>query len=148
MLVEEVEADVSDGLVEFTLDSFSLVAFLAQEDSEYIPLTQDTNPGLDYTYRDVLGSAINYGITAQEMHKVAHMDTTFAASHVTSGGGNITAGAYTGSQGSPLLIGSITGSLRIDGQACTVYTTEDAAQYLELQGGSAQKLKLKVRLQT
>lgn len=136
VLVEEVEADVSDGLVEFTLDSFSLVAFLAQEDSEYIPLTQDTNPGLDYTYRDVLGSAINYGITAQEMHKVAHMDTTFAASHVTSGGGNITAGAYTGSQGSPLLIGSITGSLRIDGQACTVYTTEDAAQYLELQGGS------------
>ena len=135
VLVEEVEADVSDGLVEFTLDSFSLVAFVTQEDGSVVPITEVT-PGLDYNYRDVLGSAINYGITANEVHKVAHMDTTFAASHVTSDGGNITVGAYTGSQGSPLLIGSITGSLSIDGQTNTVYTTEEAAKSITLQGGS------------
>lgn len=132
---ETVEAQVSGDCVEFSLDSFSLVAFVTQEDGSVVPATNVT-PGLGYTYRDVLGSAINYGITAKEVHKVAHMDTTFAASHVTSNGGNITTGAYTGSQGSPLLIGSITGSLRIDGQACTVYTTAEAAQHLELQGGS------------
>lgn len=132
---ETVEAQVSGDCVEFSLDSFSLVAFVTQEDGNVVPVT-DVTPGLGYTYRDVLGSAINYGITANEVHKVAHMDTTFAASHVTSDDGNITSGAYTGSQGSPLLIGSITGRLRIDGQACTVYTTEEAAQYLELQGGS------------
>ena len=135
VLVEEVEADVSDGLVEFTLDSFSLVAFVTHEDGSVVPITEVT-PGLDYNYRDVLGSAINYGITANEVHKVAHMDTTFAASHVTSDGGNITVGAYTGSQGSPLLIGSITGSLSIDGQTNTVYTTEEAAKSITLQGGS------------
>ena len=135
VLVEEVKADVSDGLVEFTLDSFSLVAFVTQEDGSVVPITEVT-PGLDYNYRDVLGSAINYGITANEVHKVAHMDTTFAASHVTSDGGNITVGAYTGSQGSPLLIGSITGSLSIDGQTNTVYTTEEAAKSITLQGGS------------
>ncbi len=131
-----MEANVSDGLVEFTLDSFSLVAFVPQDDGTIVPITEVT-PGLDYTYRDVLGNAINYGITTQEMHKVAHMDTTFAASHVTvTGGGNITAGAYTGSQGSPLLIGSITGNLQIDGKACTVYTTEEAAESLVLKDGS------------
>lgn len=135
VLVEEVEADVSNGLVEFTLDSFSLVAFVTHEDGSVVPITEVT-PGLDYNYRDVLGSAINYGITANEVHKVAHMDTTFAASHVTSDGGNITVGAYTGSQGSPLLIGSITGSLSIDGQTNTVYTTEEAAKSITLQGGS------------
>lgn len=108
MLVEEVEADVSDGLVEFTLDSFSLVAFVTQEDGSVVPITEVT-PGLDYNYRDVLGSAINYGITANEVHKVAHMDTTFAASHVTPDGGNITN---------------------------TVYTTEEAAKSITLQGGS------------
>ena len=135
VLAETVEADVFGDTVEFSLDSFSLVAFVTQEDDSVIPITEVT-PGLDYNYRDVLGSAINYGITANEVHKVSHMDTTFAASHVTSDGGNITAGAYTGSQGSPLLIGSITGSLRIDGQACTVYTTAEAAQHLELQGES------------
>ena len=135
VLVEEVEADVSNGLVEFTLGSFSLVAFVTHEDGSVVPITEVT-PGLDYNYRDVLGSAINYGITANEVHKVAHMDTTFAASHVTSDGGNITVGAYTGSQGSPLLIGSITGSLSIDGQTNTVYTTEEAAKSITLQGGS------------
>lgn len=135
VLVEEVEADVSNGLVEFTLDSFSLVAFVTHENGSVVPITEVT-PGLDYNYRDVLGSAINYGITANEVHKVAHMDTTFAASHVTSDGGNITVGAYTGSQGSPLLIGSITGSLSIDGQTNTVYTTEEAAKSITLQGGS------------
>ena len=135
VLVEEVEADVSNGLVEFTLDSFSLVDFVTHEDGSVVPITEVT-PGLDYNYRDVLGSAINYGITANEVHKVAHMDTTFAASHVTSDGGNITVGAYTGSQGSPLLIGSITGSLSIDGQTNTVYTTEEAAKSITLQGGS------------
>ena len=107
---ETVEAEISGETVGFSLDSFSLVAFVTQEDGSVIPITEVT-PGLDYTYRDVLGNAINYGITANEVNKAAHMDTTFAASHVTSDGGNITTGAYTGSQGSPLLIGSITGKL-------------------------------------
>ena len=133
---ETVEAEISGEPVGFSLDSFSLVAFVTQEDGNVIPITEVT-PGLDYTYRDVLGNAINYGITANEVHKEAHMDTTFAASHVTSNGGNITTGAYTGSQGSPLLIGSITGSLRIDGRACTVYTTTEAAKSIELQDGSS-----------
>ena len=97
----------------------------------------DVEPGGGYTYKDVLGNAVNYGITAREVHKVAHMDTIFAASHVTPNGGNITTGAYTGSQGSPLLIGSITGSLSIDGQTCVIYTTEEAAKNINLQGGSS-----------
>lgn len=134
VLVEDVEASVSGDLLEFSLTSFSLVAFVPQDDGSVIPVTE-VAPGLDYTYRDVLGSAINYGITAEEIHKVAHMDTTFAASHVDSDGGNITTGAYTGSQGSPLLIGSITGGLSIDGQASIIYTTEEAARNITLQGG-------------
>ena len=97
----------------------------------------DVEPGVGYTYKDVLGNAVNYGITAREVHKVAHMDTIFAAYHVTPNGGNITTGAYTGSQGSPLLIGSITGNLSIDGQTCVIYTTEEAAKNLTLQEGSS-----------
>ena len=135
VLAETVEADVFGDTVEFSLDSFSLVAFVTQEDGSVIPI-EEVTPGLDYNYRDVLGSAINYGITANEVHKVAHMDTTFAAFHLSSDGGNITTGAYTGGKGSPLLIGSITGSLSIDGKTNIVYTTEEAAQNITLQNGS------------
>ena len=62
---ETVEAQVSGDCVEFSLDSFSLVAFVTQEDGSVVPVT-DVTPGLGYTYRDVLGSAINYGITARK----------------------------------------------------------------------------------
>ncbi len=108
---EKVAASVSADTVAFTLDSFSLVAFIEKEDGTVVAI-DNVEPGIGYTCKDILGNAINYGLVAQEIDKIAHMDTTLAASHVKGDGGNITAGAYTGQTGSPILIGSITGSLR------------------------------------
>ena len=89
--MENVEAGVSGETVKFSLDSFSLVAFVTQADSGgYIPLTEETQPGLDYTYRDVLGNAVNYGITVEKLTINNHMDTTFAAIFIIS----INTGAY------------------------------------------------------
>ena len=132
---EKVAASVSADTVAFTLDSFSLVAFVTQEDGTVATIDK-VEPGIGYTCKDILGNAINYGLVAQEIDKIAHMDTTLAASHVKGDGGNITAGAYTGQTGSPILIGSITGSLKVDGQKCMVYTTEEAAKSITLQNGS------------
>ena len=132
---EKVAASVSADTVAFTLESFSLVAFIEKENGTVVPI-DNVEPGIGYTCKDILGNAINYGLVAQEIDKIAHMDTTLAASHVKGDGGNITAGAYTGQTGSPILIGSITGSLKVDGQKCMVYTTEEAAKSITLQNGS------------
>ena len=132
---EKVAASVSADTVAFTLESFSLVAFVTQEDGTVAAIDK-VEPGIGYTCKDILGNAINYGLVARDINKITHMDTTLAASHVTGDGGNITAGAYTGQTGSPILIGSITGSLRVDGQKCNVYTTEEAAKSITLQNGS------------
>ena len=132
---EGISASVSEETVKFSLDSFSLVAFIEKEDGT-VQVIDKVEPGIGYTYKDILGNALNFGLTAQKIDKIAHMDTTLAASHVKSDGGNITAGAYTGQTGSPILIGSIAGSLKIDGQKCTVYTTSEAAKSITLQNGS------------
>ena len=113
---------------------------MTQADSGgYIPLTEETQPGLDYTYRDVLGNAVNYGITVEKLTINNHMDTTFAAKLLENRTPNINIGNDTGKQGSPILIGgwsSNSQDLRIEEhgpESCIVYLTPDADSHITFQ---------------
>lgn len=134
--VESVSAEITDQAVTFNLDNFSLVAFIKNEGGTTTEIT-DVTPGTELTYLDILGDAVYYGITANNVEKIAHMDSNFATKVATSKGGNVTAGAYTNDhRGSSFIIGELTGTLQIDGYASTVYTTEEASDHLTLQNGS------------
>jgi hypothetical protein len=76
---------------------------------------QQLVPGTKYTYEDVLKKAVYFGIVANTINKDAHMDSNFATKHFT-GSGNVTAGAYTGSNNPGIyVIGDMdSSSLRID----------------------------------
>ncbi|MBR1523776.1 MAG: hypothetical protein IJ641_04900, partial [Lachnospiraceae bacterium] len=90
---EEIQADISDtdngvSSVSFDTDSLSLYV-LGQNAAE-------VKRGTSYSIGDMLGKALYYGVTANELTLGGHMDTNFAVGKLT-GGNNTTQGAYTGS---------------------------------------------------
>ena len=127
--VEDVRAEVSvteNGvdIVEFVTDSFSVYASWVNGKLKAIP-------GTNYTYKQILGPAINYGITANELKVSSHMDTNFATGKLT-GGAQITGGAFTGN-GNPgdIIVAEYpvgnSGFWTSCKKPFILYTTEDAA---------------------
>ena len=89
IIPEVVEANVSveDGTADFELESFSVVLLKA---------INDVKPGTKRDVANILGSALYYGVSANEVTLGAHMDTNFAVGKLNASC-NTTQGAYTGS---------------------------------------------------
>ena len=87
---EEVEPQVSveDQTIDFSLESFSLVAITKIGN-------RTLNPGDSLSYRDVLKGAVNYGIVANEVELGGHIDSNFATGTLKAGC-DTTQGAFTG----------------------------------------------------
>ena len=133
---KDIQNALEGGTLEIPDEEVPLAALeLPAGEPEVFPV-EDAQPGLDYSYRDVLGGAIRYGITAREIQKNGHMDSNFAASRLSSDGGNINPDTYTNSEGSPVMVGSITNTLRVDDKNNVVFTTEEAANSITFQPGS------------
>ncbi|MBR6452272.1 MAG: choice-of-anchor A family protein, partial [Lachnospiraceae bacterium] len=99
----------------FNLSDFSTV-FLAN--------ISGLKKGTDRDFEGVLGDARFYGVTANTVQKVVHMDTNFATKYLKGLNGDITAGAYTGVNGGAYIIAdSDNGSLQINGKAVKIKTT-------------------------
>lgn len=82
--VEPVEADVEvneNGVdeVSLTLDSFSVVA-VTKSNKEVETLTPGTTTNID----SILGRAKNYGLVANNINIVGHLETNFATKNLTS----------------------------------------------------------------
>lgn len=125
----------------FKLDNFSLVMFGANGQTYNV-----TNPGTYRNFQDVLGNAVNFGVTANTIKKDAHMDTNFACVTLDSpGGGNVTAGAYAGvgeRVGGMYYVAQTTSgsTLKVDGNNFRIRTTQTVSNnrgiYAEGQGAS------------
>ena len=110
----------------FCLSDFSLVAVISSDDSELI------TAGASYTYKDVLGDAVNYGMTANKFRKTGHVDSNFAVK-VFEGGGNVTTGAYTGqNNGGSFVIAKVAdgSSVLVDGSKTNVWCATNADKIL------------------
>ncbi|MBQ7565335.1 MAG: InlB B-repeat-containing protein [Lachnospiraceae bacterium] len=62
---------------------------------EYASQASVYTPGTSYTYREILGDAVYYGVTANTVSPNAHMDSNMAAGLV-NGNSDTTQGVYTG----------------------------------------------------
>ena len=137
--VEPVATDLTaEESTSFSLDNFSLVLFASDGTA-----TEVLTPGTTRTYKDILNYAVLYGITANTVKKDAHMDSNFATKNLQSpGGGNVTAGAYSGNgarNGGQYIIANVeSGSLAIDGSNFVVRTTQEIkdANKITLTGGT------------
>ena len=104
--VEIVAQDVAvtNEEVTFELNDFSVIAAHINDKDVEIK----AEPLRDY--KDILGGAVNYGVTANDITFTGHCDTNFAAGSL-HGGSQLTQGKYTGS-GNPGndIIGAYDGS--------------------------------------
>ncbi|MDO4188653.1 MAG: FctA domain-containing protein, partial [Lachnospiraceae bacterium] len=127
--VEDVRAEVTvteNGvdIVEFVTDSLSVYA-------SWVNGKLKATPGTNYTYKQILGEAVNYGITANELKVSSHMDTNFATGKLT-GSAQLTGGAFTGN-GNPgdIIVAEYpvgnSGFWTSCKKPFILYTTEDAA---------------------
>ncbi len=138
-VVSDAAVQLETEAADFDLNDFSLVAFVNVNG-------QELNPGTPQDYMSILGNAIYYGVTANTINKDAHMDTNFATKYFT-GGGNVTAGAYTGNNGDSNNGGVYViadmgsdSSLKIDGKNSDVWCTEAIKNRLDLEvNGKGQK---------
>ena len=86
----------------FTLSDFSLIAVWANGKLKI-------NPGPDVTYESALGNARFYGVTANTINVVGHMETNFATGTL-SGNAGINSCKNEGGSGGETYIGEYTGS--------------------------------------
>lgn len=121
-------ASVNGEAVEFTADSFSVWAFIGGRNVEL-------KTGTQVDFRDVLGDAIMYGVSANTLKLGGHMDSNFAAGDF-SASCNITQGVYTGSHnpGNDILAKYVSGSGFFtespEGKTLILYTTNSAKSKL------------------
>lgn len=97
------------------------------------------SPTNSYTYTDILGNAVYFGVVADTLILGAHMDSNFAVNtlNMVKGGRNVTVGAYTGvdQNGGVFVIASMTNNntLTVDGTITDVWTTDAVKDYINLQ---------------
>ena len=153
--VEPVEAYVENKHVSFSLQDFSVVAIAAKNtnaltqavmafgDPVFVSETSEAdgtgNTGVQaetaLDYREILGNAVQFGLTTNTLHIIGHMDSTFAAGTVYSGA-SVTAGKYTNGVGGSFIIGEVDNRLQIDsGMPIGIYTTSEAKEKIALTVG-------------
>ncbi|MCM1126740.1 MAG: Cna B-type domain-containing protein, partial [Lachnospiraceae bacterium] len=123
--VEVVSAStsVTAEVVDFSLSNFSVSAFVADG-------LKAMKPGASVSIEDVLGEAIYYGIVANEMKLVGHMESNFATG-LLHGDAQIQSCKNDGGGAGETFIGAYDGSnfqMTLNGNegALKIYTTEDA----------------------
>jgi len=134
--VEVVDANVSlngTDQVTFSLSDFSAMA-LTNSNTEV-----SYSPTNSYTYTDILGNAVYFGVVADTLTLGAHMDSNFAVNtlNMANGSRNVTVGAYTGvdQNGGVFVIASMTNNntLTVDRTKTDVWTTDAVESYINLQ---------------
>ena len=111
--------------IDFNLSDFSLTAVVNENGKKVF------TPGTTKDFKKILGSAVNYGIVADEIAHSAHMDTNFATK-LLSGNAQTTAGKYTGNHNpGDFIIAEYTGTgwftdCSDASRPFIIYTTEDA----------------------
>ena len=110
---------------QFSLSDFSVTAFVNNGPT--------FTPGTPRSFRDILGDAVYYGITVEDLNKTGHMDTNFATNYFT-GTGNVTAGAYTGNGAGVYVISDMSegSDLPIDGKSTDVWCTDNIKDKITL----------------
>ena len=110
---------------QFSLSDFSVTAFVNNGPT--------FTPGTSRSFRDILGDAVYYGITVEDLNKTGHMDTNFATNYFT-GTGNVTAGAYTGNGAGVYVISDMSegSDLPIDGKSTDVWCTDNIKDKITL----------------
>ncbi|WP_026505371.1 Cna B-type domain-containing protein [Butyrivibrio sp. NC3005] len=105
--------DIDKEKASFELDSFSIVAFTTKTGVYVNPysLQKGMDVGIDYSF----GDAKYFGIVANEIQKMAHMDSNVATKKFYGDGGNITLGAYTGNNNPGVCyLGEVGCGIRVD----------------------------------
>ncbi|MDE6021363.1 MAG: hypothetical protein K2H01_10280, partial [Ruminococcus sp.] len=124
--VEVVDAaiSVSAEQVDFSLSNFSAVVFIDENGHKWI------DPGPSASIEDVLGEALYYGVVANEMTVVGHMETNFATGSL-HGDAQVQACKNDGGGAGETYIGAYDGTtfqMTLNGNegALLIHTTEAA----------------------
>ena len=139
-VVHNVDVQLDAEQADFNLENFSLVAFVGADNQNE---NQQLKPGAAYDFQNILGNAIYYGVTCNNLHKTGHMDSNFATK-LFEGSGSITIGKYTGANEQTNHGGVVTiagmkenSTLAIDGVSTDVWCTETIKDKVSLDSNSS-----------